>query len=67
MRSKRSRAGDRPQQHRRGPGRGKGSGFEPADAGGKGAEVWHLQSGVLTRLHTHFDRDLALADLGLKE
>ena len=46
-------------------GRGKLSGVELADAGGRGAEVWHLQGGVVTRLHMYFDRDRALADLGL--
>src|SRR6476646_6419803 len=48
-------------------GRGKGSGVELADAGGKGAEVWHLQGGVVTRLHMYFDRARAFADLGLEE
>ena len=48
-------------------GRGKSSGVELADAGGKGAEVWHLQGGVVTRLHMYFDRDRAFADLGLEQ
>ena len=46
-------------------GRGKTSGIDLIDAGGKGAEVWHLHDGVVTRLHMYWDRDRALADLGL--
>src|SRR5689334_17087691 len=48
-------------------GRGKFSGVELADAGGKGAEVWHLKGATVTRLHMYFDRDRAYADLGLAE
>jgi hypothetical protein len=48
-------------------GRGKASGVDLADAGGKGAEVWHLHDGVVTRLHMYWDRRRALSDLGLTE
>jgi ketosteroid isomerase-like protein len=48
-------------------GRGKVSGVRLQDAGAEGAEVWHLRDGLVTRLHMYWDRDRALADLGLME
>jgi ketosteroid isomerase-like protein len=47
-------------------GRGKGSGLEIADTGAEGAEVWHIRNGEVTRLHMYWDRECALADLGLE-
>ena len=48
--------------HRRG--RGKGSGVEVET---KGAAVWHLRDGIFTRGVIYWDRDRALADLGLAD
>ena len=48
-------------------GRGKTSGLEIADTHAQGAEVWHVRDGTVTRLVMYWDRDHALADLGLKE
>jgi ketosteroid isomerase-like protein len=44
--------------------RGKGSGLA---LGQKGAEVFEIQAGKVTRIVTYFDRANALADLGLEE
>jgi ketosteroid isomerase-like protein len=49
-------------EHRRG--RGKGSGVETRT---KAAAVVHFRDGKVTRLVTYWDRDRALADLGLEE
>ena len=43
-------------------GRGKTSGLQLSQ---KGAHVYHLRDGRVTRLVTYWDRDRALADLGL--
>jgi ketosteroid isomerase-like protein len=44
--------------------RGKTSGLE---VGKKGAELFHIRDGKVTRLVTYWERERALADLGLKE
>jgi ketosteroid isomerase-like protein len=46
-------------------GRGKKSGLELEQMGAKGAALYHLRGGKVTRLVFYFDRDRALADLGL--
>jgi ketosteroid isomerase-like protein len=50
-------------------GRGRTSGLEldQAVGGGRGANVWHVQGGTVTRLISYFSVDRALADLGLEE
>ena len=45
-------------------GRGKTSGVQIGD---RGAEVFEIHDGNVTRIVSYFDRDRALADLGLKE
>ena len=47
-------------------GRGKRSGLELADMATEGANVFHIRDGKVTRLATYWDRDRALADLGLE-
>ena len=47
-------------------GRGKVSGLELGQTGDQGANVLHIREGEVTRLVVYFDRDRALADLGLK-
>ena len=46
-------------------GRGKKSGLELEQVGAKGANLYHLRGGKVTRLVFYFDRERALADLGL--
>jgi ketosteroid isomerase-like protein len=45
--------------------RGKTSGLEIGEMGGKGANVVHVRGGEVTKMVVYFDRDHALADLGL--
>jgi ketosteroid isomerase-like protein len=47
-------------------GRGKTSGLELGrHTGGRGANVFHVRNGQITKLVVYFDGDRALADLGL--
>jgi ketosteroid isomerase-like protein len=48
-------------------GRGKTSGVELGQTHVKGAVVFHLRHGKVTRLDQYWDRDRALADLGLED
>jgi ketosteroid isomerase-like protein len=48
-------------------GRAKTSGVDLAHVRSNGAMLWHVRDGRVSRLVSYFDRDRALADLGLKE
>jgi ketosteroid isomerase-like protein len=48
-------------------GRGKTSGLEVAQTGTKGASLFHIREGKVIRLVAYADRELALADLGLRQ
>ena len=48
-------------------GRGKTSGLEVGDIQMKGANLFHVRDGKVTRLVLYWDRERAFADLGLEE
>ena len=48
-------------------GRGKTSGLEVGDIQMKGANLFHVRGGVVTRLVLYWDRERAFADFGLGE
>jgi ketosteroid isomerase-like protein len=50
-----------------GGGRGKGSGVQVDRMRANGANVFELRDGKVTRLVVYFNRDRALADLGMSE
>ena len=48
-----------------GGGRGRTSGLELGEHGGGGAAILHIRAGKVTRVVTYFNRERAVADLGL--
>jgi ketosteroid isomerase-like protein len=48
-------------------GRGKASGLELGEMRSRGAVLFHIRDGKVTKLVGYFDRNRALADLGLSE
>ena len=48
-------------------GLGKTSGLKVEDIQMKGANLFHLRDGKVTRLVTYWDRERAFADVGLEE
>ena len=59
--------GDRVLVYLRNEGRGKGSGIELHGISAKSANVFTVRGGRVTRLITYWERDRAIADLGLGE
>jgi ketosteroid isomerase-like protein len=48
-------------------GRAKTTGMDLAQISPKGADLWHVRNGKVVKLTIYFDRERALADLGLEE